>query len=157
MSSGASKIPNGEYVLLAEDDKDDYMIFSDAFHEVNLNLELFHVNNGIELMTFLNQKTLALPQMIFLDLNMPLKNGFECLQELKASERLKNVPVIIYTTSNSPVDIEKSLKGKAHLYITKPRSFNQLKKVMQKVLVSDFVSNLTLAPNEKKFLVFSEQ
>lgn len=157
MSSGTSNIPKDEYVLLAEDDKDDYMVFTEAFNDISLNLELFHVDNGVELMTFLNQKTLTLPQMIFLDLNMPLKNGFECLQELKASERLKNIPVIIYTTSISPVDIEKSLKGKAHLYITKPRSFNQLKKVMQKVLVSDFVSNLRLPPSEKKFLVFSEQ
>ena len=65
MSSGASKIPNGAYVLLAEDDKDDYMVFTEAFNEITLNLELFHVDNGVELMTFLNQKTLALPQMIF--------------------------------------------------------------------------------------------
>lgn len=72
----SSKTPKGEYVLLAQDDKDDCMIFTEAFNEVNLNLQLFHVNNGVELMNFLNQRTLALPQMIFLDLNMPLKKWF---------------------------------------------------------------------------------
>jgi CheY-like chemotaxis protein len=144
----------GNYILLAEDDPDDCMLFTDAFNEVSLNLELAVVNDGVQLLQFLS-KEVKLPQIIFLDLNMPLKKGFECLKELKESEKLKNIPVIIYSTSASPTDIEKSKQLKAHLYVTKPNSFIQLKKVIQRVLIMDFVKNLT--PNTtEKFLVFSE-
>jgi CheY-like chemotaxis protein len=148
------KPPVGDYILLAEDDSDDCMLFTDAFNEVSLNLQLAIVNDGVQLLDFLFEET-KLPQIIFLDLNMPLKNGFECLKELKENEKLKDIPVIIYSTSASPTDIEKSKQLKAHLYVTKPNSFIQLKKVIQRVLIMDFVKNLS--PNTtEKFLVFSE-
>ncbi|MFI5218474.1 MAG: response regulator [Bacteroidia bacterium] len=143
------------YVLLAENDEDDCMFFKEAFNEINLNLHLFIVHNGIELMNYLSETMRLLPQLLFLDLNMPLKNGFECLHELKENKRLKDIPVIVYSTSNSSDDYEKCRQLKAHLYISKPNSFIKLKEVIQKVLVTDFVSHLTEEPKEH-FLVFSE-
>ncbi len=148
-------IPHGQYILLAEDDPDDCLLFSQAFNEVtNIYLKLAIVNNGVELMNLLSEVT-DLPKLIFLDLNMPVKNGFECLHELKENDRLKDIPVIIYSTSGSPKDIERSQHEKAHLYITKPKSFTHLKKIIHKVLVTDFVNNLSQPPKEN-FLFFTE-
>ena len=156
MRNDSEKFVAVEYILLAEDDEDDYEIFDEAFNETNLNLRLIHVKDGVELMDFLSIENTPLPEMIFLDLNMPYKNGFECLHELKSNERLKEIPVIIYTTSNNPADIEKSKLAKAHLYITKPGDFSKLKKIVHKVLVTNFVKNLPIANNDNRFFVFSE-
>jgi len=156
MGSGNSNLNNNQYILLAEDDPDDCMLFEQAFNEVNnVFLSLKVVNDGAELMNFLEDTT-SLPKLIFLDLNMPVKNGYECLLELKGDDRLKNIPVIIYSTSGSPSDIEKTSSAKAHLYITKAKSFTHLKKIIHKVLVTDFVNNLSQPPKEN-FLFFVDE
>jgi len=147
--------PHTPYIILAEDDMDDCLIFEEAFNEVNMNLRLVIVNNGVELINFLSENALILPQLVFLDLNMSLKNGFECLHELKSTERLKDIPVIIYSTSDSADNREKCWQLKAHLYITKPSSFTQLKKIISRILIIDFVKQLVEKPKEK-FLIFSE-
>jgi len=151
------KFPKGQYVLLAEDDPDDQMLFSDAFHEVNnIYLDLLTVNDGKQLMDFLCSSYHNLPRLVFLDLNMPLKDGYECLLEIKGNENLSTLPVIIYTTAGTSETIEKLREAKAHLYVTKPRNFSRLKQIIHKVLVSDFVSNLS-EPRKDHFLLFSEE
>ena len=147
--------PESPYVILAEDDEDDCILFKEAFLEVGMNLRLVTVNDGIELIQYLSEVTPLLPQLLFLDLNMPKKNGFASLQELKEDERLKDIPVIIYSTSSSPDDVEKCLRLKAHLYVTKPNSFSNLKKVINKVLVTDFINHL-VEDQKENFLIFSE-
>ncbi|HKR06154.1 MAG TPA: response regulator [Bacteroidia bacterium] len=148
-------IPVTPYILLAEDDEDDGMLFNDAFKESGLNLQLVILNDGMELMDYLFMVKDQLPKLIFLDLNMPVKNGFECLRDLKNNKKLSHIPVIVYTTSNSNEDYEKCRQLKAHVYITKPDSFTKLKHIIQKVLTTDFVNNPALHANEK-LLVFRE-
>jgi len=156
MEKVSDRFVTASYIILADDDTDDCVMFNDAFKEININLNLITVNDGSELMDFLLQDNVPLPEMIFLDLNMPKKNGLECLNELKSNQRLKNIPVIIFSTSSNKEDIEKSKQAKAHLYITKPGSFSNLKMIIHKVLLTKFVNQLSLSANEKKFYVFSE-
>jgi len=147
--------PEIPYIILAEDDEDDCMLFTEAFSEVGVNLRLVTVNDGLELIEYLLQVMPLLPKFLFLDLNMPKKNGFATLKELKEDERLKNIPAVIYSTSSSPFDIEKCMQLKAHLYVTKPNSFVNLKKVINKVLVTDFINHMTEVQKDN-FLIFSE-
>ena len=93
-------------VLLADDDADDCKFFKDALEELSPNTQLTIVGDGDELMNFLNDAVRAenfqpLPDVLFLDINMPRKNGFECLEEIKQNEKLKHLSVIMFSTSNS--------------------------------------------------------
>lgn len=136
-----------EYILLVDDDMDDCDFFSETFSEMNVRMGLYVVNSGKEMFNFLSKKTVK-PKLIFLDLNMPAQNGYECLEELREVPEWKTIPVIIYSTSDMDPRMEKNLVGKAHLYIRKPNSFTKLKIVIQKVLVTDFAQSLFPRPKE---------
>jgi CheY-like chemotaxis protein len=125
-------------ILLADDDPDDRELFTDAAN--NHNADVQSVPNGVQLMKFLNQSN-ELPDFIFLDLNMPEKGGKECLQEIRQHERLKHLPVIIYSTSSSKRDIDDTYDLGADLYITKPNSFSQLKNTVRGILEIDWSKN----------------
>ncbi|SHF14788.1 Response regulator receiver domain-containing protein [Arenibacter palladensis] len=121
-------------ILLADDDEDDCMFFREALEELSLCATLKTVNNGVELMNFLENNLLNLPQMLFLDLNMPRKSGAECLEEIKQSEKFKHLPVIIYSTSSN-IDVMDQLYGKgAQYYIRKPADFSNLKSVISRTI-----------------------
>src|SRR5205085_10120650 len=94
--------------------------------------------DGEQLMQFLSKE--SLPDMIFLDLNMPVKNGIECLQEIRSDKKLDNLPIIVYTTSDNPRDIETCYKLKANLYVVKPTSFESIIKTRKKIINIDFSS-----------------
>jgi CheY-like chemotaxis protein len=120
-------------ILLADDDSDDRMFFSQVLDEIPNKSHLETVNNGEELMTFLLNAE-QLPDVLFLDLNMPLKNGHECLQEIKQHDKTKLLPVIIYSTSLHE-DIANQLYDLgAHYYIRKS-SLEELKKTLEYVFV----------------------
>ena len=93
------------FVLLTDDDASDRILFKDAIEQLELNVSLNMLEGGVELMKHLTDKKNVLPDFIFLDLNMPGKNGYECLEEIRADERLKNLCVIIYSTSSKLEDI----------------------------------------------------
>lgn len=135
------KTENREYILLAEDDEDDRNIFKDAFAELSTSYDLRVVEDGFELMNFLEKREIKLPSLLLLDLNMPLINGFECLEMMKKNEQLKHIPVIIFSTSANKEDIEKSYSLNAHFYVHKPNSFPKLKEIMEKVLSTDWHRN----------------
>ena len=97
---------------------------------------MVNVRNGVELMEWLNKNQPVLPQLIFLDLNMPLKNGIQCLKEIGSSERLKNISVAIYSTSKSDKNMEDAFFNGANVYISKPTDFNSLKAALEKVLAT---------------------
>jgi CheY-like chemotaxis protein len=122
------------HILLADDDKDDQLLFKEALEEIPLSTNLTIVQNGEQLMQSLNDKRKELPDVLFLDLNMPRKNGFTCLSEIKQSERLKQFPVIIYTTSYEPEIVNLLYKNEAQYYIRKPNNFEHLKKAVNKAL-----------------------
>jgi CheY-like chemotaxis protein len=121
-------------VLLADDDEDDRLLFREAFNEIKIKTIVTTVNDGVELMSFLNKKAPVLPHILFLDLNMPRKSGMECLLEIKNTENLKDVPIAIYSTSASEEDIEETFVKGANVYIKKPNDFGTLKKVLEHVI-----------------------
>ncbi|PKQ44769.1 response regulator [Confluentibacter flavum] len=124
------------HILLADDDEDDRLIFKQALEELKLKPIVKTVNNGMELMAYLTQKKTPLPHLIFLDLNMPIKNGLECLKEIRSHEKLKNISIAIYSTSSSEKDMEDTFGNGANIYITKSDDFNILKQLLYKAVTA---------------------
>jgi CheY-like chemotaxis protein len=126
--------PNHFQILLADDDEDDCMFFKEALDELSLCVSLKTVKNGVELMDFLVNNLSNLPQVLFLDVNMPRKSGTECLSEIKRSEKLKHLPVIMYSTSSN-IDVMDQFYGYgAQYYIRKPADFSSLKSVIGRTI-----------------------
>ena len=121
-------------ILLADDDKDDSILFQDVLDELPLSTHLTTVFNGEQLMQLLNETEEPLPDVLFLDLNMPRKNGFDCLSEIKHSEKLKLLSVVIFSASYEPEVVSMLYKNGAQYYIRKPNSYTQLKKVIHHAL-----------------------
>lgn len=96
------------------------------------------VNNGMKLMEWLNTKNIRLPDILFLDLNMPRKNGLECLKEIRGNEKLKNICVVIYSTSDNKKDMEDTFLNGANIYVIKPNNFNTLKKILEKAVMTAY-------------------
>lgn len=125
-------------ILLADDDENDRLLFTEAFAELKIKTIVHTVNNGIQLMEWLNEKDITLPDLLFLDLNMPLKNGLECLKEIRSNEKLKEISIAIYSTSDNQKDMEDTFHNGANVYITKPNSFNKLKQVLEKAVMTAY-------------------
>jgi len=121
-------------VMLADDDKEGQEIFTDAVAETNIPAEVTTADNGQELMDKLHDPNEPNPDVIFLDINMPLKDGKEALQEIKSDEELKDIPTVIYTASDDKKDIEDTYRAGANLYLTKPVSFRSLVSILRKIL-----------------------
>lgn len=122
------------HLLLADDDVDDCDFFKEATHEISDNFALSIVNNGVELMDFLLSDNSNLPNLIFLDLNMPRKSGMECLAEIKSSKELSDIPIIIYSTSLDHTVVSDLYQMGALHYIQKPAEFSSIKRVIEKAL-----------------------
>lgn len=122
-----------EYVLLVDDDADDQFFFCDILKETIPNAKCHTSNNGLEAILYLNS-TEQLPSIIFLDLNMPFMNGFECLHEIKKDKRFKKIPVVIITTSSNPYDEEKANEMGAVHFFTKPSDYLEYKKQLTEIL-----------------------
>lgn len=130
-------------ILLADDDHDDCMFFKHALEELNTSAKLTTVHDGEELMDYLNniceqtvgaENVMPLPDILFLDINMPRKTGIECLSEIKHNEKLKNLQVVMFSTTNSWDTINLLFKGGSDVYIHKPSDFSQLKQVIHHAL-----------------------
>ncbi|WP_445958093.1 response regulator [Yeosuana sp.] len=122
------------HIILADDDEDDRLFFTDAFNELSMNTKVNTFNDGVELMDYLNKEDAILPQVLFLDLNMPKKSGIECLNEIKSHSKMSEIAIAIYSTSASEEDIEETFVLGANIYIKKPDSFKKLKKVLSEVV-----------------------
>ena len=126
-------------ILMADDDADDRLLAQDALAEGKIVSELHFVENGEELMDYLNRRgkfsaaSAPRPGLILLDLNMPKKDGREALREIKAEPELRRIPVVILTTSRADTDIEQIYELGANSFITKPVSFDALVNVMRSV------------------------
>lgn len=121
-------------IALADDDIDDRLLFKKAMHNLKLDTELSLFQDGQELMEYLRSPDEKLPQVIFLDLNMPVKNGMECLKEIRADRTFDYISIAIYSTSSSENDIEETFIQGANVYINKPNSFKKLKQAIEKVV-----------------------
>jgi CheY-like chemotaxis protein len=117
-------------VLLADDDMDDCLFFKEALEELPLSTHLTIVNDGDQLMKLLLKNTTQLPHVLFLDLNMPRKNGFECLTEIKRNDKLKALPAIMYSTSSEQDVLDRLYQNGAQHFIRKPFDFLQFKRVI---------------------------
>lgn len=126
-------------IILADDDESDRSNFMDALEESRIKTVVFAVKDGVELMDHLTNDDTPVPHLLFLDLNMPRKNGLACLKEIRQSEKLKDVAVAIYSTSSYDKDIEETFQHGANVYIKKPMDFNLLKAVLDKVLSAAYV------------------
>lgn len=142
----------GFNILLADDDPDDRMFFQDALEELQVNATLREVSNGVELMKFLQGSLPLLPDVLFLDLNMPSKSGLECLSEIKKNEQLSQIPVFIYSTSANPDVVEMLYDLGAMYYIRKQGDFSCVKAVISKAL-GLFRHNSHTQPPRPNFLI----
>ena len=143
-------------VLLADDDKDDRFFFGLVVAEVDKTIALTTVPNGEQLMLHLQQPNATLPDIVFLDLNMPRKNGFICLDEIRKDPQLQNLFVAIYSTSNSPKDITESFEKGANLFVNKPNGYDDLKVIVKKVLSLDF-DEYTPHKDLEKFMLIPQE
>jgi CheY-like chemotaxis protein len=140
------------HIILADDDEDDRMFFTDAFDELKMKTKVQTYNDGVELMNYLMTENAVLPHVLFLDLNMPKKNGIECLHEIKANKRFDDIAIAIYSTSSSEEHIEETFVNGANIYIKKPNDFNTLKKVLSDVVTINWQYH-TSGLNKDNFLL----
>ena len=122
-------------VLFADDDPDDRDLFEEAVAELHANIELNLFKDGVQLMEFLNKKDCVLPDIIFLDLNMPVKDGKECLREIRENNALMNIPVVIYTTTNSVKDVDETFSLGANLFARKPTSYKNVVQLAKQIFM----------------------
>ncbi len=120
------------HILLADDDKDDGYFFIKALEEIQFDTRPMIVEDGEKLMNYLKRPGCKLPDVLFLDLNMPRKNGMECLLEIKAHTDLKDLPVIIYSTSLHEDVADLLYKNGAHYYVRKT-DHSELKKILRHI------------------------
>lgn len=139
-------------ITLADDDEDDRLFFTDAFEELKINTVVNTVKNGKELLNYLNQPETVLPNIIFLDLNMPILNGIECLKEIKQDNKFNDIVIAIYSTSSSDQDVEDTFVLGANIYIKKPNNFNDLKKVLSDIVTINWQYH-TNGLNKDNFLL----
>ena len=130
-------------ILLTDDDADDREFFADAVADIHLNFPVEFCENGLELLNRLYNKELSIPDIIFLDLNMPIMSGFESLKQIRDDAKFKDIPIIaIYSTSATEDGIKNTFGLGANAYIVKPTDFNDLKKLLKKVIEMDWKEKL---------------
>lgn len=140
-------------LLLADDDEDDCSFFREALDELSLPVTLVTVNDGVHLMNYLGSNLSdQLPDILFLDLNMPRKNGHECLKEIKEIEALKDLPIIIFSTSLDIEVVDLMYEKRATYYIRKPGEFSKLKNVIEKAFVTT-TKNRSKQPAREHFII----
>lgn len=132
--------PRPIVILCAEDDPDDRALMADALEESKLANRVEFVEDGVELLDYLRRRgrfspptPAPRPGLILLDLNMPRKDGREALAEIKADPALRQIPVVILTTSNAEADVFRSYDTGANSYIVKPVSFDRLVDVIREL------------------------
>lgn len=146
------------FVLVADDDPDDRLLIRDAFDERCADHRICFVQDGDELMQFLNgnvgvatpESCLGCPDLILLDLNMPLKDGRQALREIKSNPSLRKVPTVVLTTSRDEDDIEECYQWGANSYIIKPSRYSELLDVVES-LKKYWVDTVRLPGNAENY------
>jgi CheY-like chemotaxis protein len=120
-------------ILLADDDEDDCLLFQDVLSDLPIKTNLTVAKNGQEVLQLLSA-SIEPPDIIFLDMNMPLLNGVECLKEIRRIPGLSTTPVIILSTSSHSVAVEDVFNHGADLYIRKPDTFKKLRTIVEALI-----------------------
>ena len=139
-------------ILLADDDLDDCIFFKEALAELLPSTQLTAVHDGEQLMLLLANETFELPDVLFLDINMPRKNGFECLAEIKLNEKLQQLPVNMFSTSFEQEVVNLLYKNGAQYFIRKPSEISQFKKIIHHTLALIVRENI-LQPAREYFVI----
>ncbi len=139
-------------ILLADDDTDDCFFFEKALREIPIDTHLTVINNGENMMNYLFEHPEHLPDVLFLDLNMPRKNGFECITEIKLSKKLNQLPVVVFSTSFEQEVVKLLYQNGAQYFIRKPSEFSQFKKIIQQTLILIKQKNIS-QPTEDNFVI----
>ena len=132
--------------LLVDDDSDDTELFCEALNEIDHSVHCHFALDGEEALSLLQE---IKPNVIFLDINMPGMNGWDCLSLLKSNEESKNIPVIMYSTSSHKTEVEKAFNMGALSFFSKPSDYKELKAMLQDVV--DRVNNGTLESLARTF------
>ena len=123
-------------ILVVDDDMDDVQLFGEVIANIEPSIKLQHAEDGRDALEKLAETTNHLPDLIFLDLNMPRMDGKECLKKIKKDDQLNHIPVIIYTTSSQINDIEETMEAGAVCFITKPNNLKELERILIAVIGS---------------------
>lgn len=139
-------------IYLADDDQDDRILFLDAVEELDLPVIVNVFEDGLQVLKKLSAAMSSLPEIIFLDINMPGRNGFECLEEIRnLPAPLRDLKIIMLSTSNTPENINLCYTLGADFYAVKPSTFQELKELLGSILKIDWG---TLVRNKSEFLLF---
>ncbi len=141
------------HVLFADDDSDEAYLFNEAIEHLGLSVQISKAKDGNNLIEMLSIND-QLPDLLFLDLNMPYKDGIETLKELRADHRYDNLPIVIFSTSGNQAHAETCYTFGANLYIVKPETFDQIVQMVKKI----FSTNWKLVnpqPERSSFVVTS--
>jgi two-component system response regulator len=138
-------------ILLVEDNEDDVLLTREGLKRSKVAVHLQHVENGAECMAYLRKQgqytSAPTPDVILLDLNMPVMNGYEVLEQISGDEKLKHIPVVILTTSADERDILKMYKLRCSSYIVKPVDFDQFMRVVREF--SNYWFTVVVLPEPK--------
>ncbi|RZJ31422.1 MAG: response regulator [Flavobacterium sp.] len=121
-------------ILLVDDDADDQLFFIEALNTIDHSLECDVACNGVEAIGYLSRLK-KLPAVIFLDLNMPMMNGYECLEAIRRQEVFSEIPIIVLTTSSNRVEAERTKKLGADTFITKTADLRMFRHQLNEILM----------------------
>jgi len=141
-------------IALAEDDEDDREFFQEVLMTIAPDATLKFYKNGLELVNGLSENIEDLPDIVFLDLNMPVMNGIQALEEIRSKEFFKKIPVIaIYSTSALETDQQKTFRLGADAFLSKPNDYRDLKSLLQQVIETDWKNK---GPEKLNFVITPE-
>lgn len=150
VKTGVDRMKNTKPVLLVEDDNVDAMTVKRAFKDLKLTNHLVHHVNGEEALTYLQGSDAGIPCVILLDLNMPRMNGIEFLKVIKKDDELKQIPVIVLTTSNEECDVVESFRLCVAGYIVKPVDYKKFVEAIRTIDLYWTLSELPDSNSEEK-------
>jgi DNA-binding response OmpR family regulator len=122
------------HILLADDNSNEHVFFKHALKYVNESIKLSSAKSGQDLLSHLRNHSNQLPDILFLDINMPVKSGKECLKEIRENERYKNLSIVMYSTSDEPNDTDDTYALGADLYVRKPAEIEELISLLRSVI-----------------------
>lgn len=122
-------------VVFAEDDEDDQLYFREVFHEINADIQIVFVRDGNQLLQLLRN---FLPDILFLDLEMPYKNGLECLVEIRSNKNFETLPVIVFSSTTKPSNVQTAYEMGANLFFIKPAVYSEYLSSIKALLKLDW-------------------
>lgn len=139
-------------VLLVDDDSEESYLFNEALEHANLNIHLSRAHDGNDLISYLVNK--PTPDLVFMDINMPYKDGLEALTEIRSNPKFKNLPLIIYSTTKNEDSINACYEKGADMFVIKPNDFDELMQVVKKVCTYDWKNYKK--PSRRNFVITAD-